>query len=160
MPVMIDPGSKVVGTIARIPCGANIPCGDPQDFLAYARGVGSRKTPVTGAERAIGARIREARERLGVSVSELGLASGSTRQKVQFWERGEHFPPLRDLPSLCRLLRVDPNHILGMESMKALNDNDIRSARMQLQTIAAAKKEERAARKRPARRVLQRSSGG
>jgi transcriptional regulator with XRE-family HTH domain len=144
--------------IARIPCPANMPCGDWQNILAYALGVGSRKTPVTGAERAIGARIREARERLGVSVSELGLASGSTRQKVQFWERGEHFPPLRDLPTLCRLLRVDPNQLLGFEAMKALNDHEILSVRRQIQTMAAARKDEGATRKRVARRGLQRPS--
>lgn len=106
----------------------------------------------------MGARIREARERLGVSVAELGLASGSTRQKVQFWERGEHFPPLRDLPELCRLLRVEPNYIMGFEAMKALNSQEIVQARMQLQAIAAACKEERAARKRTTRRSLQRHS--
>jgi transcriptional regulator with XRE-family HTH domain len=144
--------------IARIPCGASIPCADVPNFLAYARGVGSRKTPVTGAERAIGARIREARERLGVSVAELGLASGSTRQKVQFWERGEHFPPLRDFPTLCRLLRVDPNHILGMEAMKSLNNNEIVSVRTQIQAMALARKDEGAVRKRVARRSLQRPS--
>lgn len=145
-------------TIARIPCGANIPCGDPQKSLAYAQSVGSRKTPVSGAERAIGARIREARERLEVSVAELGLASGSTRQKVQFWERGEHFPPLREFPSICKLLRVSPNYILGFEAMTALNNNDILSARMQIQAIAQARKEDRAAPKRVARRALQRPS--
>jgi transcriptional regulator with XRE-family HTH domain len=155
---MGDPESVTGASIARIPCSASIPCGDRQNILAYSQGVGSRKTPVTGAERAIGARIREARERLGVSVSELGLASGSTRQKVQFWERGEHFPPLRDFPGICKLLRADPNQILGMESMHVLTDNDIRSARMQIQTIAAARKDERATRKRPARRALQRPS--
>lgn len=137
-----------------------MPCGELPSFLAYAPDVASRKTPVTGAERAIGARIREARERLGVSLTELGLATDSTRQKVQFWERGDHFPPLRDLPALCRLLRVDANHILGLEAMKALNDNEILTARRQIQTIAAAKKDDRVARKRITRRVLQPRSGG
>jgi transcriptional regulator with XRE-family HTH domain len=126
--------------IANIPCVAKMPCGVPPEFLAYPSGVGSRKTPVTGAERAIGARIREARERLGVSIAELGLATGSSRQKVQFWERGDHFPPLSDFRRICELLRTDPNHILGMGQMRVLTDTEILSARRQIQALALAAK--------------------
>lgn len=141
-------------TIARNPCGASILCGDVPNILAYARSVGSRKTPVSGAERAIGARIREARERLGVSIAELGLATGGRRQTVQFWERGEHFPPLSEFPRLCQLLRTDANSILGMQAMKALTDQDIVSVRMQIQTMAQAAKED--ARPRKAQERLRR----
>lgn len=135
-----------------------MPCGDMQNFLAYDLGVGSRKTPVTGAERAIGARIREARERLGVSIAELGLATGSSRQKVQFWERGDHFPPLSDFRRICELLRTDPNHILGMGPMRTLSDTEIVSARMKIQALARAARDDVAKLAR-SRSRLQRRTG-
>jgi transcriptional regulator with XRE-family HTH domain len=155
MAVPVDSPSTL---IAKIPCGAKIPCVDGQNILAYALGMGSRKTPVSGAERAIGARIREARERLGVSIAELGLATGSSRQKVQFWERGDHFPPLSEFPRLCQLLRTDANALLGIQAMKALTEQEIVSARMQIQTMAAGAKENVAVRRKGIQERLQRRS--
>jgi transcriptional regulator with XRE-family HTH domain len=149
--LMDIPATMDAPMIAKNPCGASSPCGALQNLLAYASGVPTRKTPVSGAERAIGARIREARERLGISVAELGLASGSTRQKVQFWERGAHFPPLRDLASICKLLNVDPNYILGFASLNSLTADEIASARLYIQTIASANKDVGQARKRSAK---------
>ncbi len=118
--------------------------------------MGSRKTPVSGAERAIGARIREARERLGVSIAELGLATGSSRQKIQFWERGDHFPPLSEFPRLCQLLRTDANALLGLPDMKSLTEQEIVSARMKIQTLAAAAKDNVAVRRKRTQERLQR----
>jgi transcriptional regulator with XRE-family HTH domain len=153
---MTDLNGTGQSLIAKIPCGAKMPCGDLQDFLAYDFGVASRKTPVTGAERAIGARIREARERLGISIAELGLATGSSRQKVQVWERGDHFPPLSDFRRICELLRTEPNHILGIGHMKPMSDSDITSAQMQIRTMAAAAKSAAVRRRKP-ERLRQRS---
>ena len=157
---MSDLISKDTPSIARIPCAASFTCVAPPKILADTFRVGSRKTPVTGAERAIGARILEARERLGVSIAELGLATGSSRQKVQFWERGEHFPPLSEFPGLCRILRTDANALLGLEAMKALTDQEIMSARMQIQTMAAAAKDNVAVRRKRIQERLQRRPAG
>lgn len=123
--------------IARNPCGAKMICGVPQKSLAYAPVVGGKKREVTGEDRAIGARIRIQRQRLGVSVTELGLAFGGSRQKVQFWERGENFPPVSDFARLCSLLRADPNHILlGAPLAKDLSDKDVKAARLEIQSAA------------------------
>lgn len=143
-------------SIARNPCGASITCGVTPKILAYSGNVGSRKTPVTGSERAIGARIREARERLGISIAELGAAWGGSRQKVQFWERGDHFPPLSDFRRLCELLRTDANQILGMSAMNPLSDTDVVSARMQIQSMAQASKNDTAVRRKRTQERLQR----
>lgn len=156
MPDMGDSEVMTAASIARIPCPASITCGDAPKILAYPLDVGSRKTPVTGSERAIGARIREARERLGVSIAELGAAWGGSRQKVQFWERGDHFPPLSDFRRLCELLRTDANQILGMSAVKPLDDTDVLSARMQIQTMAQAAKNEIAVRRKKVQERLQR----
>jgi transcriptional regulator with XRE-family HTH domain len=137
------------GTIARIPCAANIPCGDLQNILAYPRGVGRRKTPISGEERSIGAEIRKARERLDVSVADLGLAMGKTRQAAQFWERGENLPTLSDFPKLCRLLRSDPNTLLGIDSMPAMTEEEKQASQRKIQLAAEAA---RAAKRGPARR--------
>ncbi len=134
-----------------------MPCGDRQDFLAYSFGVGRKNRQVTGAERAIGARIRDARERLGVTITDLGLAYGGHRQTVQHWENGKNFPPLSDFPRLCHLLRMDANSLLGMQAMKLLTQEDILSARMQIQAMALANRERGTARKRATVR-LHRSS--
>lgn len=122
-------------TIARNAGGASIIGGAPQGFLAYRYVVGGRKT-VSGADRALGASIRKARERLGVSITDLGLAYGGSRQTVQFWEAGKHFPPLSDFPRLCQLLKTDPNHLLGMDVMAELTEQEVRAAALEIQTLA------------------------
>ena len=142
--------------VGNISGGANITCGDRPDFLAHNFPVGTRKTPVTGKERAIGARIREARELLGVSMSELGFAMGGARQKVQFWEKGENFPPLSDFPRLCELLRTDANALLGIPSMKSLTEQEKTSARLKIQALAQATKDAKRGRKVGRQERLQR----
>ena len=92
---------------------------------------------------AIGARIREARQRLGVSITDLGLAYGGHRQTVQFWEKGKNFPPLSDFIHVCTLLRTDANHLLGAGPPRDLSDKEILAARLEIQTLARKHKEEK-----------------
>lgn len=119
-------------SIANIPCGASMPCGDLQGLLAYPRVMARAKKAITEADRAIGGRIRAARERLGVTVTDLGLAFGGKRQTAQFWERGAHFPPASDLKRLCQLLRIDANHLLGIQHLPLETERDVESARRAL----------------------------
>jgi transcriptional regulator with XRE-family HTH domain len=128
--------------IARNPCVAKISCADPQKTFAYARRMGGKKREVTGEDRAIGARIRMQRQRLGVSVTELGLAFGGSRQKVQFWERGENFPPVSEFSRLCQLLRTDPNYFILGGQPKELTEREIRAARLEIQSAAASARTE------------------
>lgn len=155
-PVMSDLGPVAARNIARIPCAANIPCADGQKILAYSRGVGSRKTSVSGAERAIGARIREARERLDLSIQDLALAFGKKRQAVQFWEKGTHFPKLAEFSQFCQLLRTDANWILGMQAMRSLSKDEIVSASLQIKAMAQAAKGESRGRGRATQERLHR----
>jgi transcriptional regulator with XRE-family HTH domain len=116
IPVSDSGRDDMAHRVARIICGANIPCGELQEFLAY-RGVMPRKKP-SPQERAaqilIGGRITEARERLGINKQELALAFGVKRQAVQFWERGANLPPADEIPRLCRLLGIDANELLDV----------------------------------------------
>lgn len=157
-PVMDNLDVKRGLSIAKNLGGARIIGADMPVFLADNFRVAGRKTDVSGAERAMGARIREARERLGVSINELGLAMGGSRQQVQFWEKGSSFPALADFPRLCRLLKTDANTLLGMSAMPTLNDTDIVSARMQIQAMAQAAKDNAAVRRGRLER-LQRRKG-
>jgi transcriptional regulator with XRE-family HTH domain len=104
--------------------------------------MGGKKREITGEDRAIGARIRIQRQRLGVSVSELGLAFGGSRQKVQFWERGENFPPVSDFSRLCHLLRTDPNYIILGAPATDLTEKEIRAARLEIQSAATSARTE------------------
>jgi transcriptional regulator with XRE-family HTH domain len=117
--------------------------------------------PISGDDMELGARIRKARERLGVSITDLGLAFGKNRQAVQFWENGKHFPPLSDFGRLCRMLRADANYFLGMGVMDVLTEQEAAKARLEIESAAARERtrREEAASKRPARRGLQRSTG-
>ena len=150
----------IATTIANNPCGAKIPCGDRQVMLAYIRGVVTR-TQVSGDDMAIGARIRQARERIGVSITDLGLAYGKNRQTVQFWENGKHFPPLSDFNRLCLMLRTAPNQLLGIEVMDVLTEQEAAKARLEIETLATLEKKRReeAARVPAARGRLRQSSG-
>lgn len=67
------------------------------------------------AQKQIAHRVMTARERLGLSITDLAYAFGVKRQTVQFWEKGESLPPADQIPKLCRLLGVDANELLGVE---------------------------------------------
>lgn len=101
--------------------------------------MGSKKRAATRKDPAMGLRIKKAREALGVSVGDLGYAYGGTkgsRQRVQFWERGENFPPAADLPRLCQLLNIDANHLLGTPSVSS-SARDLNAARERLLNLSS-----------------------
>jgi len=120
--------------------------------------MGRKKRPVSEEDREMGNRVREARERLGITVTDLGYAFGgqaSGRQQVQFWEKGTHFPPASDLAKLCRLLRVDGNYLLGLKPIAAETPRDISTTRDALIALAAAARESE--REEPARKAQSKS---
>ena len=119
------------------------------------------KSQVSGNDMAIGARIRQARERIGVSITDLGLAYGKNRQTVQFWENGKHFPPLGDFYRLCELLHTDANYLLGIKDTDVLTEEEAAKARLAIETAARREKltREDVARERAVRGRLQRSTG-
>jgi len=150
-------------TIARIPCGANIPCGDRQGLLAYAAIMAKKGKVITEADLRMGKRITAARERLGVTVTDLGWAWTGTaggRSTVQFYEKGETFPPASDLRRLCLLLHIDANELLDVPSMVNATDRELATAKQALLNVATkardANKENMAPMKAP-KKSLRRS---
>ena len=108
-----------------------------------------KKKQVSGNDIEIGARIKKARERLGVSITALGLAYGKNRQTVQFWENGKAFPPLSDFERLCWLLRTDANQLLGIQGMGALTEQEATKARLEIEIAAARERGRREGGARP-----------
>ena len=62
----------------------------------------------------IGDRIRQLREREGISQSALADALGATRAAVNAWEMGVSNPSMQSLVELSRYFRVSVDHLLGL----------------------------------------------
>ncbi len=89
----------------------------------------------------MGQRIADALNRLGVSITDLGLEWGGNRQTVQFWERGANFPPAGELPRLCHMLLIDANELLGVDPIGRIAERDILAARQSIVALAARAKQ-------------------
>ena len=65
-------------------------------------------------DRKIGAAIRLARRKQGISQTTLGKAIGVTFQQIQKYEKGTNAVSTTRLPALCRLLKITPNDLYGI----------------------------------------------
>lgn len=61
-------------------------------------------------------RIKSARQRAGLSQSEIAREIGLNQSSVSDWERGETAPSLANLTKLARLLGVTVDHLLDTEA--------------------------------------------
>jgi transcriptional regulator with XRE-family HTH domain len=59
--------------------------------------------------------VQEARERLGLSRSELAELAGVTRERVWAWERGRDQPTASVVPPLARALGLSPMDLLDVD---------------------------------------------
>ncbi len=58
-------------------------------------------------------KIRERREALGLTQTELAKKVGKSFRTIQSWERGESYPNAEYVAVLCNVFNVDPNELLG-----------------------------------------------
>lgn len=58
-------------------------------------------------------KIRERREALGLTQTELAKMVGKSFRTIQSWERGESYPNAEYVAVLCNVFNVEPNDILG-----------------------------------------------
>lgn len=58
-------------------------------------------------------KIRERREALGLTQTELAKKVGKSFRTIQSWERGESYPNAEYVAVLCNVFNVDPNDLLG-----------------------------------------------
>lgn len=82
-----------------------------------------------------------------MSVTDLGLAWGGNRQTAQFWEKGTHLPPAREIPKLCRLLLIDANHLLGFDLIDGVSERDLSLAKQALLVMAQTARENKKSRR-------------
>jgi Zn-dependent peptidase ImmA (M78 family)/DNA-binding XRE family transcriptional regulator len=68
----------------------------------------------------LGRRIREARERKGLTQADIASALGKTPTAVSYWESGQRSPGLDDLTQLTRLLGVGVAALLPSQPPKVL----------------------------------------
>lgn len=61
-------------------------------------------------------RIRERREALGLTQTELAKKVGKSFRTIQSWERGESYPNAEYVSVLCNVFGTDPNSLLDWYS--------------------------------------------
>lgn len=76
-------------------------------------------------------RIRELREKTGMSQSQLAKKLDVTRSSVNAWEMGLSTPTTQYVVAMAQLFHVTADYLLGMESSKTIslngyNDNQIK----------------------------------
>ena len=69
----------------------------------------------------IGDRIRQLREREGISQSALAEALGATRAAVNAWEMGISNPSMQSLVELSLFFRVSVDHLLGLDDADTIS---------------------------------------
>lgn len=67
------------------------------------------------SEQILASKILERRKAQGLTQEQLGNAIGVSPQAVSKWELGESLPDISILPSLCRILEVSADTLLGID---------------------------------------------
>ena len=73
----------------------------------------------------IGARIRDARKKIGLRQEELGARVGLSRATVSEWESGRRTPDISVMEKLAAALEIDPWYLMGFSDDPSLNDIDV-----------------------------------
>ena len=76
-------------------------------------------------------KIRDMREKYGMSQSELANRLGVTRSAVNAWESGISTPTARYVAALAKLFRVSADYLLGTEadlrvSLEGYSDEEVK----------------------------------
>lgn len=83
------------------------------------RGIPSKRLVPRAAERTFrrlfSARFRAAREALPINQPDLALRLGVSQGRIAHYETGRGLPRAYEVPTLCRVLRCDPNFLLSFQ---------------------------------------------
>jgi transcriptional regulator with XRE-family HTH domain len=72
----------------------------------------------------IGLAIRRARRAQNMTQADLKDRLGVSTNSISGWERGDTAPSMENLRSLCEILNVEPNLLLGMGERGRRNGNE------------------------------------
>lgn len=92
--------------------------------------------------KAVGRRLRLAREHAGLSQQHFGESLGYSRRQVNAWEHAVHTPPIWVLLGVRRLCHVSPDWILfgpGEEPLEFVPSVADRTGRVRRELVAMAK---------------------
>ena len=70
-------------------------------------------------------RLREEREKLGMTQEELAGRLGVTPQAVSKWERGNGLPDITLVEGICKILNISANVLLGIKDNSVIENNNI-----------------------------------
>ncbi len=70
----------------------------------------------------IGARMKEMRKRLKITLKDMGKSLGVTGQSVWSYENGRFIPNAVQLIAICRILKVSPNQLLNINKAEKLDN--------------------------------------
>jgi transcriptional regulator with XRE-family HTH domain len=80
----------------------------------------------------LGQRIREARERLGITQGNLAALMGRTQDTISSYELGNRAIRVTELPALAKALKVPIGYFFGYESL----DDEAKDLLLELQTMS------------------------
>lgn len=75
----------------------------------------------------IGNRIKEIREKTGLTQTELAKKLGLTRSGVNAWEMGVSIPSAQYLIGLANLFKVSTDYLLGLDQKETIDVSDLTS---------------------------------
>lgn len=76
----------------------------------------------------LGNKISVCRQNMNLTQEELAKRLGVTAQAVSKWERGVSMPDVSLLTSLCQILEVSGDYLLGLEDKKTKKDSRMQDA--------------------------------
>ena len=89
-------------------------------------------------------RIREVRQRAGLTQSEFAFSIGTTKNQLSKYELGNQDTPTKVIISVCEKYNVDANWLLGLNAeAKVLNVYDLIGEKPILTVAAIAEKQKR-----------------
>lgn len=71
-----------------------------------------------------GERIVTARKNIGLSQKELAEKLGISATRLNYWEKNKRFPPIPMLNSLCEILKLEGDELIGRNKKKSPETED------------------------------------
>lgn len=84
-------------------------------------------------------RIKEVRERKGITQGQLAKLLGTTQGAVQFWENGKREPTIQRLKDIAKALDCEPWELLPLDMQPKINPKELELLKL-LKALASSDK--------------------